>query len=125
MKLQPTTTTYDTPPNFLANQHFVALPEGITIDYTTVPTAEDGSRVVEAGTAIGKITASGLYGPYDDGVSDGREVGVGLTFYESDVTEGNDTNSLVIHGIIKEGALPAESGVDAAFKVDANGLIFV
>lgn len=125
MKLQPTITEFTTPPNFLANEHFVALPEGITIDYTTVPTAEDGARVVEAGTAIGKITSGGLFGLYDDGVSDGREVGVGLLLYDVDVTEGNDTGSIVIHGIIKEGALPTESGVDAAFKADANGLIFV
>ena len=58
---------------------------GVTIDWSTVaPAAADvtldtyveipsGQRGLRYGTVIAEITATGLYGPYDDGASDGRQ----------------------------------------------------
>lgn len=35
---------------------------------------------IPSGTVIGKVTASGLFGPYDAAASDGRETPYGLTY---------------------------------------------
>lgn len=60
-------------------------PGGVTIDWSTVTAVEDdttlidetviptGQKGIELGAILAKITASGKYGPYDDGASDGRQ----------------------------------------------------
>lgn len=42
---------------------------GVTIDHTTVTANAEGRRILPAGMPIGKITASGKYGPYKPGVT--------------------------------------------------------
>lgn len=54
----------DSTVDWLASEHFSVKRAGITIDYTTVPADANGRRILRGGTAIGKITASGKYGPY-------------------------------------------------------------
>lgn len=49
---------------------------GVTLDHTTVTPDGDGKKRLKAGTPLGKITATGKYGPYDAGASDGRETAV-------------------------------------------------
>lgn len=48
---------------------------GVTIDYTTVTANAEGKRILPAGMPIGKITASGKYGPYQPAVSGVKAVG--------------------------------------------------
>lgn len=50
--------------DWLASEHFSVKRAGITIDYTTVAADSNGRRIIRGGTALGKITASGKYGPY-------------------------------------------------------------
>lgn len=50
--------------DWLASEHFSVKRAGITIDYTTVTADADGRRIIRGGTAMGKIAASGKYGPY-------------------------------------------------------------
>jgi hypothetical protein len=105
-KIQPKTTSYEAPGEFLATDDYQLIPGGVTVDSGTVTSAGDGSKVLKSGELMGKVTASGKFGPYDSGVSDGREVFVGHLFYEVDVTEGDDLGSVMIVGVVKEAALP-------------------
>lgn len=50
--------------DWLASEHYQVKRAGATIDYTTVPADSDGRRIIKGGTALGKITATGKYGPY-------------------------------------------------------------
>jgi len=126
MLLQPVTTTYANQKEWFASEHLQMLPEGVTIDYTTVPTAGDGSRLVESGAALGKITASGKYGPYDDSASDGREVAKGLAVVDEgsmDVVSADNGCGLLIHGFVYAARLPADP--DANGKADMKQITFL
>lgn len=48
---------------------------GVTIDHTTVTANAEGKRILSAGMPIGKITASGKYGPYQPAVTGVKAVG--------------------------------------------------
>jgi hypothetical protein len=50
--------------DFLASQDYTVKRGGVTIDYTTVSADANGDRILKAGTLLGKITATGKYGPY-------------------------------------------------------------
>lgn len=62
--LRTVSTDLDPSVDWLASEHFMVKQGGITIDYTTVPANSKGQRILRGGTAIGKITVSGKYGPY-------------------------------------------------------------
>jgi hypothetical protein len=47
---------------------------------------------IKSGCVLGKVTASGLYGPYDDAASDGRQTAVYLLFSSVRVTRQDGTN---------------------------------
>lgn len=49
---------------------------GVTLDHTTVPVDADGRKILPIGTPLGKITATGKYGPWDPDATDGRETAV-------------------------------------------------
>lgn len=105
-KLQPVTTSYNAPGEFLATDDYQLIPGGVTVDSGTVTSAGDGSKVLKSGELMGKITATGKFGPYASGAGDGREVFVGHLFYEVDVTGGDELASIMITGVVKEAALP-------------------
>jgi len=107
--------------SFLASEHSLSKRAGVTIDYTTVATDSNGNRYLMAGTALGKITASGKYGPYTDSNDDGREVGVGLLEHDIEVKTGDGLASILLHCAAIEARCV---GVDAAFKVDCPLIIF-
>lgn len=73
---------------------------------------------IASGEALGKITATGLYGPYDNAAADGREVCAGLLHSATKVpTNGTDPGAaLVVAGFIKESKLPR--AIDTAGKAD-------
>jgi hypothetical protein len=49
-----------------------------TLDITTLTKATHyANYYVPSGLVVGKVTASGLYGPYDDTAVDGRQTAVG------------------------------------------------
>lgn len=50
--------------DWLASEHFSVKRAGITIDYLLVDADANGRRIIRGGTAMGKVTASGKYGPY-------------------------------------------------------------
>lgn len=78
-----------------------------------------------SGTVVGKVSASGLCGPYDDEAEDGREVAYGVTYGDARFVRQNGTTaakvgiSVVVYDtIISAGKLPFQSG---AGSIDANG----
>lgn len=78
--------------------------------------------IIESGMTLGKVTASGLYGPYDDAAADGTEVMAGHLFSSVEVpadnAAGKAAGALYWMGIVKEARLPANHGLDAADKAD-------
>ena len=101
--------------SFLASEHSISKRAGVTILYSVVAADSNGNRYLMAGTAMGKITASGKYGPYCGTNNDGRETGVGLLEHDVDCKTGDQLGSIMIHGAVIEARCV---GVDAAFKVD-------
>ena len=65
------------------------LTGGIVIDKTLIPVNVEGERIIYAGEVIGKVTATGLYGPWDMNASDGREVARGVVVQDTNCTNSD------------------------------------
>lgn len=99
------------------------------ISITIVPGAGGGFTAgthyptghLPSGTKLGKITASGKYGLYDDAAGDGRNTLVGFLLTAQKIGTGDVVAPLLVHGRINEAALPFT--IDAAGKADVAGRI--
>lgn len=114
--------------SWLGSAHGTEATRSITLDvsaFTEATHFPDG--YIPSGTVVGEITATGLYGPYDDAALDGREVAAGFLFNSVKVsTGGADVGApLLEHGMVVEAKLPANSGYDAAAGTDMAGRIVV
>ena len=70
--------------------------------------------VIPSGTVVGKVTATGLYGPYDSTASDGRQTARGLLFdYARKDGDTKIGGALVVHGFVRESRLPFATGAGA------------
>jgi hypothetical protein len=88
---------------------------------------------IPSGTVLGKVTASGLYGPYNPAGADGREVAAGHLFDAVALTDGEGNAftvagaALFWEGIVRRDMLPAFTGtegeLDAAAETDMAKLI--
>ena len=110
--------------SWLRSQHGTEAIETAVLDLTKFTKATHYSAgYIKSGEPLGKIAATGLYGPYDDAASDGRETLVGHLFTTQAVREGggNITANLLAHGKVVEARLPHP--VDAAGKADVAGSI--
>jgi len=77
-----------------------------------------------SGIGLGKVTATGKYGPYDDAASDGRQTLVGLLFTSVRAPEDNTHDPLaaiLLHCIVNTANLPLN--IDANGKADVAGRI--
>lgn len=120
--IQPYTTsvTVTTDRDWLASRHGTDSTETITLDLTKLtknthyvePTAVQPHGYVRSGVPVGRITASGLYGPYDPAAKDGREVLAGLVYAEAAFTPGTAKvpAALFWHGTVKTAKIPG--GID-------------
>jgi len=96
--------------------------ESITLDISAFTAGTHYPKgFIPSGTAIGKITATGLYGPYDDTATDGRQVCAGFTARYTKVPNVLDTtkdagSALRFAGVVKESKLPI--AIDSAAKTD-------
>ncbi|RBO87032.1 head decoration protein [Nocardia puris] len=88
---------------------------------------------IPSGTVIGRVTSTGLYGPYSDSANDGREVARGLTFAKVIARRANGSlasqvgTGRLIHGFVSPAKLPFQSGpgsLDAAAVADLPGIRF-
>lgn len=70
---------------------------------------------VPSGCVVGQVTATGLYGPYEEGATDGRETAYGLLFSSEGVADGQTRalNAVLRHGNVDPSRLPFEDGKGA------------
>ncbi|MFJ4768456.1 head decoration protein [Streptomyces uncialis] len=116
--------------DWLGSAHGTDAPVSVSLDvskFTAGTHYPDG--YIKSGIPLGKVTATGLYGPYDDAVSDGRQTLVGFLFTAQDVNARRVAStkvvgSMLVHCFIREAKLPV--AVDTAGKADVAGrIIFV
>lgn len=76
MQLQPrTVVTPATDVECLASRHMTT--KAVTMDADTVEADDNGDKVLTAGTVLGRVTASGLYGPYGGRSNEVQEFDLG------------------------------------------------
>ncbi|WP_327073246.1 head decoration protein [Kitasatospora purpeofusca] len=122
MTVQPITTSTTLSANraWLASLHGTDQTETVTLDasklvagthYTAGDAVQPYSRLV-SGIPLGKITASGLYGPFDPAAVDGRQNFAGLLFEETVFAPGQPKIpcALLWHGVARAAKIPG--GID-------------
>ncbi|QOH55250.1 head decoration protein [Rhodococcus rhodochrous] len=104
--------------SWLASQHGTDHKPSVTLDVSTfTQAAHYPNGYIPSGIVVGKITATGLYGPYSATASDGREVAAGHLYNSvSVVGETKVGNALIVHGFVSESRLPSGHGLDNAAK---------
>lgn len=110
--------------SWIGAAHGIDLARSITLDvsaFTEGTHFPDG--YIPSGTPLGRITATGLYGPYNNALATGQEVGAGFLLTPTKVTAGGaDVGAaLYEHGRVVEDNLPI--AIDAGFKTDVAGRI--
>lgn len=103
-------------PSWLGSAHGTDSTETVTLDaslFTAETHYPDG--FIPSGTPLAKVTATGLYGPYDGAEDDGRETLVGFLIGPREVPTASAkiAAGLLVHGKVVEANLP--------IAVDANG----
>lgn len=76
---------------------------------------------IPSGIVLGKVTATGLWGPYSDAAVDGRTLAVGFLAVGVATplgSTGNIAAALYWHGEVVESMLPTGHGLDAPAKTD-------
>ena len=96
----------------------------ITLDISAfTPATHYPNGFIPSGTVLGKITATGLYGPYNDAAGDGTQTASGLLFDAvqpvADTTK-DIGSALFVHGFVRATKLPFQSGTGS---IDANGKV--
>jgi hypothetical protein len=81
--------------SFLASEHYMVKRGGITLDASLVTADDNGDKIIEAGTFVAKVTATGKYGPVDpsEEVQTITYGGSGLTDYTL-TFDGQTTESI-------------------------------
>ncbi|MGC9540017.1 head decoration protein [Streptomyces sp. UG1] len=133
MDLQPITysesATADRP--WLASVHGLDTPLTITLDTTlftqgthyTPPTLGQPRNVMQAGIPLGRVTATGLYGPWDKDATDGRATFTGVLLADVPFTPGGTRAGAALfwHGVIAATHLPG--GLDVSTITDSAAQI--
>lgn len=75
---------------------------------------------IPSGVVLGKVTASGLFGPYDSSASDGRQTAYGITYGDVRAVRQNGstatkvgTGAVVADAVVSVAKLPFQSGAGA------------
>jgi hypothetical protein len=125
MSIQPKSTTYTIPddPSWLGSAHGVDATDTVTLDVSTFTAGTHyPNGFLPGGLALGKITASGKYGPYSDAAVDGRTALAGFLVFPRLVNgQTAVVGALLTHGKVREARLPI--AIDANAKVDVAGRI--
>ena len=114
--------------SWLGSAHGTTATKSITLDpalFTAGTHYPNG--FIPSGTVLGEVTASpGVYGPYDNAASDGREVAAGHLFNSTPIRTGQTAKvgaPLFEHGFVRVSKLPTNSGLDTAARTDLAGRI--
>jgi hypothetical protein len=111
--------------SWLGSAHGTSSGRTVTLDKSKFTSGTHyPNGYLRSGTPLGKVTASGKYGPYDDAAVDGRQTLVGfLLTPQSTTSGGNDLVApLFEHGAVVEANLPI--AIDANGKTDVAGRIW-
>jgi hypothetical protein len=105
----------------------IGQPRSIVLDRSAFDLAADfPDGYIPSGVAIAEITATGLYGPYDNTLANGQETMAGHLFvtvaYDDDST-GDISAALFWSGEVIEAELPTNHGLDANGKTDVSNHI--
>ena len=116
----PKRTTYGTPDRRWA-RNFLALDTyGVTLDADLFTPG----ATIPSGTHVGRVTSTGLCGPYVSGGSDGRQTSVGILVNDFVVTPGLHLVSVASGGgPVDRRYLPA--GHDSAAEADLPAINFI
>jgi hypothetical protein len=116
--------------DWLGSKHGTDAPVTVTLDVSKfTANTHYPAGFIKSGIPLGKVTATGLYGPYDDTATDGRQTAVGFLFTAQDVnaravTSTKVVGSMLLHCFIREAKLPVS--IDANGKADLGArVIFV
>lgn len=95
---------------------------GVTLNVALFDQADHyPAGFIRSGTVLGRVTATGLYGPYDNTANDGREVARGHLFGSLSVKDVTKVGgALLVHGFVTEAKLPPNHGLDSAGKADLS-----
>lgn len=98
--------------SWLGSAHGTNEADTITLDGALLGDFEDG--FVPSGIVLGRVTSTGLYGPYDPGAEDGRETARGHLFTTKGLNEGQTRvpAALLWHGQVIVDRLPENHGLD-------------
>ncbi|MGC0365011.1 hypothetical protein ABH922_002995 [Rhodococcus sp. 27YEA15] len=90
----------------------------ITLDVSKFTAATHFPKgYIPSGVVIAKITATGLYGPFDKAATDGRQTNAAHLFGSLNVVGLTKVGgAAVVHGFVKESRLPAGHGLVAEAK---------
>lgn len=113
--------------SWLGSAHGTDATESITLDTSAFTAGTHYTALgghFKSGIALGKITATGLYGPYDGGAVDGREALAGFLYAAVPAPAAATTDpsgAMLVHGKVVTARLPV--AVDAAGVADVDGRI--
>lgn len=109
-------TTVGRDQTWLASNHGLSNGQTRTLDiskFTSGTHYDSTTKVLYSGIALGKITASGLYGPYDASASDGRQSALdSFLLFEQPLLRADGSTStvqavaVIRHGFIIPANLP-------------------
>ncbi len=127
MDISPVTTSFTPTDNsWLASQHGTDSTETITVDGAVgfTPATHFPNGVLPSGTALGKVTATGIYGLYDDAAVDGRTVLAGFLYGDVTISATKKVGAaLYTHGKVRESKLPF--AIAPAGKADVPQIRFI
>lgn len=111
--------------SWLGSEHGTQATESVTLDVSAFDQAThypDG--FLPSGLPLGRISASGLMGPYNDGAADGTQTLEGFLWGALKVSTSGDrdvSGAMLTHGKVRTSRLPVS--VDAAGQADVAGSI--
>lgn len=117
--------------SWLGSAHGTSSARSITLDVSKfTANTHYPNGYFPSGIALGVVTATGKYGPYDDTQTDGRQTLVGFLFTSVDAPTSTATPvmaAMIDHCRVIQAKLPIQSGagsVDAAGKTDVAGRVW-
>lgn len=119
MNLNPNSQTFSKPEDhsWLRSADGTQYPISITLDYSLFGSTPFPGLIVRSGTVLGKVTASGKYGPYKSDASDGTQLPAGFLLATIDLTNGG----LVTAGADSPAALLWRGAIVAAKVPQGTG----
>ena len=115
--------------NWLSSNFGYDEPRSITLDISTFTAATHfPNGYIPSGVILGKVTANGLYGPYQDAAADGRQTAVGILAFSRKVPNLTNTaidcsGAMLEMALVIEAKLPIANAATGGGYIDANGKV--